>query len=111
VKTFLTIFGIMALMTSSYAASSENSATPIIPMMIAVAAIAYFMLIRPQYKQQKTLSKLISNLKVADKIKLSSGIIGTIKNIDKQYLHLEIANEVIIMVDKSAVASMLPDNK
>lgn len=81
-----------------------------LPMVLALAGIIYFILIRPDHKQQNKLSKLISELKVSDRIKLSSGIIGTIKTVEKQYLTLEIAKEVIITVDKLSVLERMPEN-
>ena len=108
-KTFWTVFGIIGLITNSYAASSQsNSIISMLPMLLAFASITYFMLIRPQYKQQQKLSKLIAGIKTEDKIKLSSGIIGTIKTIEEQYITLEVADKVTITVDKLSVMAVLP---
>ena len=81
-----------------------------LPMLVAFAGIIYIILIRPGHKQQQQLSKLISGLKIADRIKLSCGIIGTIKTIEGKYLTLEIAKEVIITADKLSVLEILPEN-
>lgn len=63
-----------------YAQGAQNQAagSPIasIGMMIAIFAIFYFLLIRPQKQQQKKLAQSIADLKKGDKIVVSGGIIA-----------------------------------
>lgn len=47
-----------------------------IGMMVAIFAIFYFLLIRPQKKQQQKLQQSIANLKKGDKIIVSGGIVA-----------------------------------
>lgn len=47
-----------------------------IGMMVAIFAIFYFLLIRPQKKQQQKLAQSISNLKKGDKVIVSGGIVA-----------------------------------
>ena len=55
-----------------------NTANPLmsIGMMVAIFAIFYFLLIRPQKKQQQKLQQSIANLKKGDKIIVSGGIVA-----------------------------------
>ena len=52
-----------------------------LPIYLLIFAVIYFIMIRPQVKQQKTHSKMLENLKKGDKVITRGGIIGTIKNI------------------------------
>lgn len=72
-------------------------------MMIAMIAIFYFFMIRPQNKKQKELEEMRNNIKVGDAIITSGGIHGKVKEVKTSVLVIEIANNVNITVDKSSV--------
>lgn len=63
-----------------YAQSGQQAAggSPIVSigMMVAIFAIFYFLLIRPQKKQQQKLQQSIASLKKGDKIIVSGGIVA-----------------------------------
>ena len=52
-----------------------------LPIYLLIFAIIYFIMIRPQVKQQKEHTAMLGSLKKGDKIITRGGIIGTIKNI------------------------------
>jgi len=80
-----------------------------IVMLVAVFAIMYFMMIRPQQKRQKEIQKMRESLKVGDKVVTAGGIHGKIKEIsDKDFL-IEIAENVKIRVDKASVFASSSD--
>ncbi|MCL2597611.1 MAG: preprotein translocase subunit YajC [Paludibacter sp.] len=72
-------------------------------MMVAIIAIFYFLIIRPQSKRQKELQKQRSALKVGDKVVTSGGIHGRIKEMQDSAVILEIADNVKIKVEKNSV--------
>lgn len=61
-----------------YAQGGAQAGNPLmsIGMMVAIFAIFYFLLIRPQRQQQKKLAQRIGNLKKGDKVLVSGGIIA-----------------------------------
>jgi preprotein translocase subunit YajC len=71
----------------------------------------YFLLIRPQQKQQKQRAQLINSIKQNDRVVTLGGIYGTIKSVGDQSLVLEIADNVEIEVLKSAVAYTVNENQ
>ena len=78
--------------------------------MIAIFAIMYFLIIRPQSKRQKELAARVSNLKTGDKVITSGGIHGIVSNVKEgTTLSLKIADNVKIEVDKTAIASVEKD--
>jgi preprotein translocase subunit YajC len=72
-------------------------------MLVAVFAIMYFMMIRPQQKRQKEVQKMRDNLKVGDKVVTAGGIHGKIKETNEKDFLIEIAENVRIKVDKASV--------
>jgi preprotein translocase subunit YajC len=69
--------------------------------------IFYFLLIKPQQKQLKERQKMLSNLKVGDKVLTAGGIIGTISSLDNDKIEVEIAKNVKVTMLKSSVTSVL----
>lgn len=76
-----------------------NSFLPLILMF----AILYFLLIRPQQKQQKKRREMLSNLQKGDKIITIGGIYGEITNIREDRIFLKVAENVEIKVTRQAV--------
>ncbi len=72
-------------------------------MMIALFAIMYFFMIRPQNKKQKEIQKFRRNLQVGQSVVTAGGIHGVIKDIMDDKLILEIARDVRITVEKNSV--------
>ena len=79
-----------------------------LPIYLLIFVVIYFIMIRPQVKQQKNHSDMLTNLKRGDKIITRGGIIGTIKNIKgKKEDILEIdVNNIKIDVLKSHISSI-----
>ena len=76
-------------------------------MFVPLALIFYFLIIRPQKKQQKEHQTMMDSLQKNDYIQLSSGILGKIVKIDneKSTMSIEIDknNHTVVEVVKSAV--------
>lgn len=72
-------------------------------MMIAVFAVMYFFMIRPQQKKQKEVARWREALQKGDNVLTAGGIYGKIKSVDGSILILEIAKEVEIKIDRAFV--------
>lgn len=74
-------------------------------MMVAIFAIMYFFMIRPQQKQQKKIREFQNALKENDKVVLGGGIHGTVRRVDlaNGIVEVEIARGVVVTVDKNGV--------
>lgn len=83
-------------------------------MMVAIFAIMWFFMIRPQQKRQKEIRNFQNALQEGSKVVTGGGIYGTVKRIDlaANTVELEIARGVVITVDKTSlyadVASQTP---
>ena len=65
--------------------------------------IFYFMIIRPQQRQQKTHKAYLGSLKKGDEVITNGGLIGRIAAVQGDVLTLEIANNVRVRVLKDQV--------
>lgn len=68
--------------------------------------VMYFIVIRPQQKQQKRHQDLIQSLKKGDEVMLYAGIIGRIFSVEDRFVVLEIGDKVKMKVQKQAVAAL-----
>jgi len=71
--------------------------------LILIFAVFYFLLIRPQQKQQKLHRQMVKDAKRGDDIVTASGIHGTIEAIDDQVIMVQIANGIQIKMDRSFI--------
>jgi preprotein translocase subunit YajC len=74
-------------------------------MMVAIFAIMWFFMIRPQQKRQKEIQNFRASITRGTQIVTAGGIYGTVKDIDEaaNKLKVEIANGICIQVDKGSV--------
>lgn len=70
---------------------------------VALFAIMYFVLIRPQQRQQKEQASMLSALKKGDDVITTGGLLGKIHAVDDKVITLEVAANVKVRVLKSSV--------
>ena len=75
------------------------------PMLIAIFAIFYFFLIRPQNKAREAHAKLIGGLKKGDEVITDGGIYGIIHEVHDDRVVLELSTNVRVAFAKASVAS------
>jgi len=93
-------------------AAGANSMISTLLMFGAMFAILYFILIRPQQKQQKKHQALLAGIKKGDEVILSSGIIGKIHAVEDRIVVLEIGEKTKLKVLKQAVTGLVgPENE
>ena len=74
-------------------------------MMVAMFAIVYFLMIRPQRKQQAEHQALLNALKKGDEVVLSSGLIGKIFAVEDRVVTVDLGGGTKVRVLKSAVSA------
>ncbi len=86
-------------------AAQGGGSISFIVMMVAIFAIMYFFMIRPQQKRQKEIQKFQNSLAEGTEVITGGGIYGTVKRIDltKGIIEVKIADGVVIKVDKGYV--------
>ena len=76
-------------------------------MFGAIFLIFYFMIIRPQQKRAKERDKLLSNLEKGDKVVTNGGIHGIIAGLEEKTALLQVADNMKIKIDRSAITTVL----
>ena len=79
-------------------------------MILAMIAIMYFFMWRPESKRRKQMENFRKGLKKGDKIITAGGIYGTVKEVHDTYLLIEVDNNVAIRIDKNMVAGAPSQN-
>ena len=74
-------------------------------VMIAIFAIMWFFMIKPQQKKQKEIQKFQNELTEGTEVITGGGIHGVVKSIDlaKNTVDVKIARDVVITVEKTSI--------
>ena len=75
-------------------------------MLLPLAVLMYFMLIRPQQQRAKQHAAMLGALKRGDQIVLNSGLIGKVARIEDKEVGVEIAQGVTVKVVKGMIAEV-----
>lgn len=74
--------------------------------------IMYWVLIAgPMRKKQKQFQEMMGALKAGDRIVTNSGIFGTVISIGEKIVKVRIANNVVVEMERTAVAGLAPEEK
>ena len=79
--------------TGDAAVPQSSGIIEMVVMMVAMIAIFYFLLIRPQRKKDKEAKTMLDNLKVGDRICTIGGIYATIVRIKDDVLTVEVGDQ------------------
>jgi preprotein translocase subunit YajC len=74
---------------------------------IAIFAIMYFLMIRPQQKRQKSRNMLLANLKKGDKVTTIGGLHGTILEMTDDIVVLRVNDVTKMTFDRSAINNVV----
>ena len=84
--------------------SSLMSMLPLVLMFV----VLYFVMIRPQMKRQKEHRAMIDALAKGDEVVSAGGLLGRISKLGDNYVGLEVASNVEIQIQRSAIVQVLP---
>ncbi len=77
-------------------------------LLLAMFAIMYFLLIRPQMKRAKEQRAMVEALQKGDEVVAAGGVLGRVTELSDQYATVEIAEGVQIKVQRQAIQTVLP---
>jgi preprotein translocase subunit YajC len=83
---------------------SLTTFAPIIIMFV----VMYFIMIRPQQKRQKELKTMMEALAKGDEVITIGGVLGRVSKVTEGYVTIEVAAGTEVVVQKSAVTTLLP---
>ena len=79
-------------------------------MIVLLFVVMWLLIIRPQRKKAKEEQQMREQLKKGDRVLFSGGIYGKIHSVDATTVEVEVANGVIMTVEKSFIQSVANNN-
>lgn len=89
------------------AAAQPGGLMSFLPLII-IFVIFYFLLIRPQMKRAKEHKNLVASLGVGDEVVTNGGLLGKITKVGESFVTVELADNVVIKIQRHAIASVMP---
>lgn len=74
---------------------------------VAIFAVFWFLMIRPQLRQQKAHREKVEGLKRGDEVITAGGLVGKITKVEEHYVELELAKGVKVRAVKSTIGEVL----
>jgi len=90
--------------------SSTSTILSLVPFVL-IFVIFYFLLILPQQKKQKQQRAMLDALKKGDKVITASGIWGTVANLGKETVTLQVADNTKIKMQREHIARLRADDE
>lgn len=84
-----------------------GSPMSLIFMIIAIFAVMYFLMIRPQQRQKKQHQELLGKITKGDKIVTSGGMYGTVAGVKDSTVIVKIADNVKVELNRSAISQIV----
>jgi preprotein translocase subunit YajC len=76
--------------------------------LVLMFVVLYFIMIRPQMKRQKEQKAMIDALAKGDEVVVGGGVLGRVSKLGESVLHIEVAKDVEIQVQRQSVVQVLP---
>ncbi len=89
------------------AAAPQGGIMDFLPL-IALIAVFYFLVLRPQSKRAKEHKAMVEALQRGDEIITLGGEVGTVSKVFEEYVGLQLAENVEVTVQKAAIQNVLP---
>ena len=77
-------------------------------MIVALFVLLYLLVLRPQRRRTTEQLQMQDSLKVGEEVITAGGIRGEIRQLDEEVLKVEIAPDVVVSVDRRAIAARVP---
>jgi len=75
---------------------------------LGILVFFYFLFIRPQAKRNKEQKEMLKALTKGSEVVTNGGLLGKVVDIDENFVQLEVADNVILQVQRHAIANMMP---
>src|SRR5437867_8044786 len=100
--------GPSVLISPAYAQATGATGSDLMAFlpMVAIFVVFYFLLIRPQQKRSKETKAMLSSLQKGDEVVTAGGIVGRVTKLTDAYATVEVATNVEMTVQRSAISLM-----
>lgn len=99
------------LISAAHAQEGQAAGGGLIEFLIMIViffAIMYFLIIRPQSKRAKEHRSMVESLAKGDEIVTNGGMAGKITEVGENFVHVDVADGVNVVVQKQSVQSVMP---
>lgn len=86
---------------------AENSMLTSLLPLVVLFTIFYFLVIRPQQKQQREHKNMLANLQKGDKIVTNGGLVCEVIKPEDDFIKVKLNDDVIVRIDRNFVAKKL----
>lgn len=90
--------------------SSGSAIASFIPFIL-IFVLFYFLILRPQQKQNRQRQEMLKNVKRGDRVLSSGGIYGKVVNVNENDLTVEIAKGINVQMTRSGISSIVNQEK
>lgn len=101
----------LEILTATLAAAGTPAEPPawltFLPI-VGMVVIFYFLLLRPQMKQQKEHREKIASVKKGDQVVTAGGLVGKVIKVDDNYAEIELAPNVRVKAVKQTIGDIVP---
>ncbi len=78
-------------------------------MIVALFVLLWLLVLRPQRRRQTEQLRMQDTLQLGDEVITAGGIRGYVRQLDEEVLKVEIAPDVVVRLDRRAVAAVVRD--
>lgn len=97
-----------AATAAQHPATQQPSVFSPMILMAVFIGVFYFLLIRPQSRKRKEHAQVINQVAIGDEVVTIGGIVGRVSKLKDDFIEVTIAKDVTIVMQKSAIANVLP---
>ena len=76
--------------------------------LIAIFALFYFFLIRPQNKRQKEHREMVGALEKGQEVVTGGGVLGKVTEVGDLWVTVKVADGVVLKIQKSTITALMP---
>ncbi|MBN2035240.1 MAG: preprotein translocase subunit YajC [Chitinispirillaceae bacterium] len=110
-RFFITLTPVMLIAIPVFAEKQQQPGMgglgSLLPMLLFMFLIIYFLMIRPEQRKQKERQKLLASLKKGDRVMTAAGIFGTVGNVKDNSVMVKVAENTVVEFSKNAVTAVL----
>ncbi len=90
-------------------AGQSSQSTTITFVYIGIMILLFYIILwRPQSKRAKEHRELIASISKGDEVMTSGGLIGKVIKVNEEFIAVDIADGMVVTLQKSSVAQVLP---
>ncbi|MDD4910655.1 MAG: preprotein translocase subunit YajC [Sideroxydans sp.] len=76
--------------------------------LVALLAVFYFLILRPQQKRTKEHKSMMDALQKGDEVVTAGGALGRVEKVGDEYVSVAVAEGMVVQYQKFAIQTVLP---